>query len=66
MKYRFYITDIFNGKILGTNSETVARELSQSEEYFVVDTQSNVWFNVNGEDLEIEEFWTWFLLVNRI
>ena len=55
MKYRFYITDLYNGVIKGTDDEALARTLAQVEDYFVVDTQTGEWLAV-GEDSPIEEF----------
>lgn len=39
-RYRFYITDTFDGCVLGTDSEEKAIEKSMVEEYFVVDSHT--------------------------
>lgn len=48
MKFRYYITDLFNGQISGSNNEDQAKELAQCEEYFVVDTETGQWLTPNG------------------
>ncbi|MGK2829205.1 hypothetical protein ACSI5F_03750 [Ralstonia pseudosolanacearum] len=40
MKFRFYITNPFEGCVQGTNDEMRARELSACEEFFIVDTET--------------------------
>lgn len=55
MKFRYYVTDLFDGKIKGTNDEDTAKSLSGCEDYFIVDTQDGVWLNVDGP-LDIESF----------
>lgn len=47
-KFRYYITDTLDGVIKGTNDEDVARDLSQSEDYFVVDTETGNWLGSDG------------------
>lgn len=37
--YAYLITDTFDGKIVGTNDQKKAEEMSFCEEYFVVDVQ---------------------------
>lgn len=48
MKFRFYITDIGNGCIRGTNSVKDAEDFAACEDYFVVDTETGEWVNLNG------------------
>ncbi len=54
-KFRFYITSLMNGAILGTDSETTARDYAVSEDYFVVDTETGLWLAVDGHDMEVLE-----------
>jgi hypothetical protein len=42
-KFRFYITDLFEGVITGTDDEAMARRLALSEDFFVVDSENNLW-----------------------
>jgi len=49
MKYRYYITDLFAGAIVGTNDKDVADSYALSEDNFVVDAQSGTWMNPYGE-----------------
>lgn len=48
MKFRFYITTMDDGSIRGTNDVSVATELAQSEDFFVVDTESGEWIQPDG------------------
>lgn len=55
MKFRFYITDISEGNVVGTNDKAVAYEIAQSEDYYVVDTETGDWIMADGEATAIEE-----------
>ena len=46
MTFRYYITDTLNGCIKGTDDDHVALDLSQSEDFFVVDTKTGEWLTV--------------------
>jgi hypothetical protein len=54
MKFRYMITDLHEGSVKGTNDEEKAIDLSQSEDYFVVDTKNCAWLSF-GELCDIEE-----------
>ena len=43
MKFRYYITDLHQGNVVGTNSEEMAKSLATSEDYFVVDSVEGRW-----------------------
>ena len=53
--FTYYITNTFNGEIEGTNDDSKAEELSQCEEYFVVDSRTGERLCANGERVSIEE-----------
>lgn len=55
MKFRYYITDLFDSVVRGTNSENAAKEYSQLDEYFVVDTERGVWITSPISEEEITE-----------
>ena len=55
MKFRYYITDTFDGLIRGTNDLEKAKNYALCEEYFVVDTESGDWLCAEGKTLPIEE-----------
>ena len=40
---RFYIVDTLDGAVRGTDSETVAKEYAQSEDFFVIDSKTDKW-----------------------
>lgn len=48
MKFRYYITNTFNGCLEGTNSTKEAEELAQCEDFFVIDSQDGVWLTPDG------------------
>lgn len=37
-RFRFYITDLFEGEMRGTNDPQIAKDCACCEEYFVLDT----------------------------
>lgn len=55
MKFRYYITNTFNGTIEGTNSSTAANVLAAAEDYFVVDTETGEWLSTEGRLVAIME-----------
>lgn len=54
MKFRYYITNTFDGCIEGTNDTERAEELSACEEFFIVDTDTGEWVR-SGERVQIKE-----------
>ena len=54
-KFRYIITDLYNGCVVGTDDAEVAKSLSNFDENFVVDTETSSWI-INEEPLEIEEY----------
>ena len=54
MQFRFYVTDLHEGRIYGTDSEEEATDLSASEDHFVLDSENGVWLLSNGEKLNID------------
>ena len=56
MKFRFYITDLNNGQVSGTNDPDLAADVSLSEDFFVVDSETGEWINANGSHVEVQEF----------
>lgn len=57
MKFRYYITAVDSGTVLGTDSESDAESFSKSEAYFVVDSEKGLWLTSDGE-LDIEDIAT--------
>ncbi len=53
-RFRYYITDLHAGAIVGTNDKDVADSCALSEDHFVVDAQSGIWMTPYGEQ-EIKE-----------
>lgn len=49
MKFRYYIVSLYDGYFIGTNKEDVAVDLSQSEDYFVVDAEAGMWLREDGK-----------------
>lgn len=54
-KFKFYITDLFEGIILGTNDDDKANQISVSDDHFVVDAETGEKI-INGERFPISEF----------
>lgn len=52
--FRFYITDLHQGQINGTNSEEDAQSYAESEDYFVVDTNDGTWLLPGAERVKIQ------------
>lgn len=43
MKFRFYIVDLMEDKLVGTNDEAVAKYFADSEDCFVVNAEEGYW-----------------------
>ena len=54
MTFRFYITDLYDGAIRGTNDAELAREYSLNDDFFVADTEKGLWLTPTGDE-PIEE-----------
>jgi hypothetical protein len=54
-KFRYYITDLYDGSIKGSNNQTTAEDFATCEDYFVVNTETNEWLRPQGP-VEIQEF----------
>jgi hypothetical protein len=52
--FHFYITDLHNGKVTGTDDRDLALSRAQCEEYFVLEPAENKWLTSNGP-VEVEE-----------
>lgn len=53
-KYRYIITDPYDGAVRGTDDDKAAHEFAECEDYFVYDTVDGVWLSTDGERLEIQ------------
>ena len=53
-KFKYYITDVMNGEVVGTDDKDTAQEYAESDDYFVVDAESGRWLMSGGEDQDIE------------
>lgn len=54
MRFRFYVTDLFEGQIIGTDDPKVAADFAKSEEHFVVDTETGKWLTSDGKKRDIK------------
>ena len=55
MKFRYYITDLYEGVVAGTNDEDNARNFTSSDDYFVVDSDTGEWLTAEGKREPIKE-----------
>ena len=55
MKFRYYITNTFEGQIEGTNDEQLAQNLSGSEDFFVLDSELAEWICADGSRVPVVE-----------
>lgn len=54
MKFRYYITDLTEGTVLGTNCSAVADHYAACDDFFVINAQDGLLLQ-EDEDLEINE-----------
>lgn len=55
MKFKYYIIDLQEGAVTGTASDKVAKEFSQSDDFFVVDSEIGQWLMDDHNKVEIKE-----------
>lgn len=55
MKFRYYITDLFEGAVRGTNELSVAKNFAESSDFFVVDCEEGKWLATEGESVDVVE-----------
>ena len=48
MPFIYYITDLFEGAVFGTDSEAEAEQFAASEDHFVVDSRTGEWVTPIG------------------
>ena len=54
MKFRYYIIDLTEGTVLGTDNRLIATHFSICDDYFVIDAQEGLLLQDDAE-LEINE-----------
>ena len=54
MKFKYYVLDTMDGQVFCTNSDEEASAFSNSEDYFVVDTSTGEWLQINEKRVPIE------------
>lgn len=54
MKFRYYITDLMRGCIVGTNETKEAESVALCEDYFVVDTETGEQLAIIGGRVPVE------------
>lgn len=55
MKFRYYITVLYDGAIKGTDNTQTALDVAESEDCFVVDTQTGEWLQGGRISVPIED-----------
>lgn len=53
-KFRFYISDPFDGAIKGTDNSTTAQEFAASDDFFVIDSETGESLLSNGKRTPIK------------
>lgn len=57
-KFRYLITETFNGQVVGTNERSVAENFASSEDCFVVDAVECKWLVIRpgeSDDITIDD-----------
>jgi hypothetical protein len=47
--YRYYITDLMEGTVVGTDDTNIAMHFAQSEDNYVVEPATNQWLLPDGD-----------------
>lgn len=57
--FKYFIVDLDCGEVEGTNDEGIAHSLAESEDYFIIEKETNQWLQPNGGEVkgfDIKEF----------
>lgn len=54
VKYRYYVVDTKNTCISSTNDREYVDELRNNDRYFIIDTELNIWLDIEDYDREID------------
>ncbi len=54
MAFIFYIMDLYDGSVKGTDDENLAKEYAKNEDFFVVNAESGMWLQPDNE-VEVTE-----------
>jgi hypothetical protein len=54
MSFTYYVVDLLEGKIYGTDDEELATEISTSSEHVVIDADEGLWLAEEAQPTEIE------------
>lgn len=54
MAFRYYVVDLDEGMVMGTDSTEQAAEFADAEEYFVIDSQEGMWMLPDGEVVPVK------------
>lgn len=54
-KYRYYVTDLFDGAIKGTDNEEAAKSYATCEDFFVVDSHTGEWLTSENDRQAIKD-----------
>ncbi len=53
--FKFYITDLNDGVIHGTNDKEVAENYASCEDYFIVNTDTGKMLTSSGDEIDIKD-----------
>jgi hypothetical protein len=53
MGFRYYITDLMDGSVRGTDDTNIARHFAESEDNYVVEPATNSWIQPDGEAIPV-------------
>lgn len=52
--FRYYIFDTYAGDVSGTNDQTLAEQMGDSDQYFVVEPARNLWILGDKESIHAQ------------
>lgn len=55
-KFKYYITDFYNGEITGTNSAEAAKDAALCGDFLVVEAETGQWLQDDGTRAEVKEY----------
>jgi hypothetical protein len=54
MKFKYYITDLYDGAVKGTDDTELAKEAAECEDLYVVEADTGTWLLADGLSHQVQ------------
>ncbi len=54
MKFKYYIIDLYDGAVKGTDDTELAKEAAECEDFYVVEADTGLWLLADGLSQQVQ------------